>query len=1130
MSRTGLLLRTKLSPPRLHRRVLPRPALTAHLREALDYRLTLIQASTGYGKSTALAALAQEGIPLYWYSIGETDADPSLFLAYLIEAFRVRLPGLSDKPAALLQEFHEGGGGEAWTQALDALINALAEAIQEPSLLVVDDFHFVAGAPEVRGLAERFVSHLPADLHVIAATRYPLNGPPLVAWRAKGEVLEIGRETLAFQPDEIEALFGNAYGMQLSPAEVAALAHKTEGWPIALQLVWQGLRHRSARNALDLLERGPALSLNSLFEFLARDVLARQPAEVASFLLHTSVLRELSPAACGAVTGADPEACAAMLTRLHDLDLFVFALEHGREAGHESREASPEAGSSAKEPPAERLYRYHHLFHDFLRAQSEADLRGTRERHRRAAEYFQAHGDVGEAIYRWLDAHAFAEAATAIGNIGDAVLRDGRLDTLAHWIDALPAEVVTEHPSLQAMLGDLSRLRSRFDEALNWYAAAEHLWRSRGDEAGLTRALRGQALVYLDTVRPVDAEKLLEEALRVADGTPDRAARARLLELLAENKLNMGKPDEAEALRVQAHALREEGPTEDVLSVRVKLRTGRLDEAQRVLEGWVEAERREAERGEAHAPRSHRESVLILSLVHAFRGEAERAFALAQEGVTLGERLDSPFVTAVGHLRLGHAWQLRGDVDPRQRADEAIRCYRTSIQLGDRLAVRRTRLEAMWGLTRAYGYSGDLASAQGAAAEGIEIGRWAGDPWVGALVELSLGASFVLAGRHEDGQEVLARALSSFRACGDRLGRAASRLWMSLASFELKQFERFLPSAENLLTLCETHDYGFLFTAPTLLGPPDPHRLVPLLVEARSRQVRPALAARLLGAMGLPEIRVHPGYQLRIQTLGAFRAWRGSVEIEPREWRRDKARQLFHLLLTQRGRPLQREEIVERLWPELTPEAANRDFKVALNALNRVLEPAREPESPSAFVAREGAAYSVRPEADLWLDTLEFERECEAGLRLIESRSEPPGEAALDRAILHLQAAQRLYGGDYLPEATYEDWASDERERLRTLFLRAAARLAAALIERGRYDEGLEVCQAILARDECWEQAYRLMMVAFARQGNRPQAFRIYQRCESVLREELNVSPSPATVALHQRIALAGDGPVDLHG
>jgi ATP/maltotriose-dependent transcriptional regulator MalT/DNA-binding SARP family transcriptional activator len=1080
---------------------LPRPALSARLREALDYRLIVVQAGTGYGKSTALAALgeAEPPIPCAWYSVSEDDADPRRFVSYLVEAARVCLPHLSESPLAILQELSREGNSGAWSQVVDALVNALAEAVREPLLFVVDDYHFIAHSPEVKALVERFIAYLPPQVHLLLATRYPLHSPNLTAWRAKGELLEFGQADLIFQPAEIEALFRTTYGLQLAPEDMAALVHKTEGWPIALQLVWQGLRQGAARRAAEVLAASPSqTSLNALFDYLAHDVLDRQPPDIAAFLCDTAVLRELTPAACDAVTRSFDG--AAMLQRLHELGLFVVAL-------------------------GERHYRYHHLFHDFLRERLATEPAHVAELHRRAAGYFQARRDHEEAIYHWLAARAFPEAAAAIEAASEAALHSGQLDTVARWIDALPPETLAERPRLHVYLGDIYRLRSHFEEALAWYAQAERAWRARGDPVGISRALRGQALVYLDTVHPVQAESLLQEALRLTDGLADREARARMLELVAENKLNLGKPNEAERLRGEARALREEGPGEDVLSVRVKLRTGQLDEAQRTLGEWVEAERHAAERGQAHPPRSHRETVLILSLIHSLRGQTEQAFALAQEGIALGEKLDSPFITAVSHTRLGHAWQLRYDwpQDHQLARDEAIRCYQSAIALGDRLAVRRMRAEAMWGLTRAYGFFGDLESAQRAAAEGMEIGRWAGDVWITALIEVTLGASHILAGQPGAAIEILTRALNAFRECGDSFGRAASRLWLSLAYFDLRQGEHFASCVEDLLSLSEAHKYPFLLTTPSLLGPPDPRRLVPLLIEAQVRRKRPLYVAGRLADLGLPAVQVHPGYQLRVRALGGFHVWRGAVEVDPREWKRDKARQLFQLLLTCRGQALQREAITEKLWPDLSPEAAGRDFKVALNALNKVLEPTRSPDAPSAYILREGAAYGLRPEADLWLDAALFERESEAGLRGLESsRGGPASAAALDEALRHLQSAIQLYAGDYLPEALYEDWATTERERLAALFLRTADRLAGLLIERGELDEGLKACELILSRDPCWESAYRLMMAAYARQGNRPQALKVYQRCVNVLREELAVDPSPATVAAYHRLAHPG--------
>ena len=171
-----------------------------------------------------------------------------------------------------------------------------------------------------------------------------------------------------------------------------------------------------------------------------------------------------------------------------------------------------------------------------------------------------------------------------IARAGDAALLAGRLDTVAGWIDTLPPDVLADNPLLQVYRGDVFRLRTDFDKALAWYAQAEQTCRARGDKAGISRALRGQASIYLDIVQPAEGEHVLEEALRLIDGMADREAHARLLELVAENKLNMGEPDKAAALWAEARALREEAPDEDVVSVRVKFRTGRLIEARDILE------------------------------------------------------------------------------------------------------------------------------------------------------------------------------------------------------------------------------------------------------------------------------------------------------------------------------------------------------------------------------------------------------------------------------------------------------------------------------------------------------------------------------------------------------------------
>ena len=175
-----------------------------------------------------------------------------------------------------------------------------------------------------------------------------------------------------------------------------------------------------------------------------------------------------------------------------------------------------------------------------------------------------------------------------------------------------------------------------------------------------------------------------------------------------------------------------------------------------------------------------------------------------------------------------------------------------------------------------------------------------------------------------------------------------------------------------------------------------------------------------------------------------------------------------------------------------------------------MLEPAREARTPSAFVVRDGSHYGLRPGADLWLDADQFEQRVADGQRRMEL-DEEAGLALLREALA-------LYGGSYLAEYPYEEWCSLERERLLTLFLRSADRVAQALADRGRWQEVIAVCQSILAADDCWEGAYRLTMVAYAELGNRTQAVRTYGQCVDRLRAELGVPPSAGTVAVYERV------------
>jgi DNA-binding SARP family transcriptional activator len=273
----------------------------------------------------------------------------------------------------------------------------------------------------------------------------------------------------------------------------------------------------------------------------------------------------------------------------------------------------------------------------------------------------------------------------------------------------------------------------------------------------------------------------------------------------------------------------------------------------------------------------------------------------------------------------------------------------------------------------------------------------------------------------------------------------------------------------------------------------------------------PALLAQIDHFLAHTPVQPSRQMPLRVQTLGGFRVWCDDVEIPPTAWGREKAIHLFQFFVTVRRQFVHKEQIIDRLWPDIDIERGDRDFKVALNAINRALEPNREAREEARFTRRYGLAYGLDFD-HVWLDAEAFEELIAAG----NSALTRPERDELE-AIRCYGAAVALYNGDYLPERRYEDWTSAERERLQLLALNTMITLGDLLLSRTPL-ESLRLAQRVLAIDPVWEDAYRLQMRAFAAQRNRPLALRSYEQCVKVLDEEFGVEPLPETTALYEQI------------
>jgi len=488
-------------------------------------------------------------------------------------------------------------------------------------------------------------------------------------------------------------------------------------------------------------------------------------------------------------------------------------------------------------------------------------------------------------------------------------------------------------------------------------------------------------------------------------------------------------------------------------------------------------------------------------LICVFQGDVEKTVSYAREGAAIGKRLESSFVEAVGLFRLGHAYELQ-DLVPwdNSKREAAIACYKNGIAKVKMFKVTRVQVEPLWGLARVYGYANQLVLAGQYAAQAMEIAWRAGDQWLYYLVKLSLGASLAMDGQADRAGEHLLACTEGFTLVGDSHGVAASLLWSALNAWWSGEVDRCMAVLETLLPLAKQEGYDDLLIQPTYLGLKDDKAALPMLMEAHTHGLMPLFIEKLLVRKGVSGLSYHPGTTLSVRALGLFEVWRGNEMVGTNDWRREKARQLFQLFLTHRGKWMQREQIVDLLWPELDADAAIRDFKVALNALNRALEPARPRGAAPFFIVRHDHLYALNPAAELVVDVDLFE------------------EMSAADDVITLRQALDLYAGDYLPDSLYSDWSMEARSRLSRMYLETAERLAQKLLQMGEVEELVEVCELILHRDRFWEEAYRLMMQGYASKRNRSQLMHTYRRCELVLRDGLGIEPARETQSLYEKL------------
>jgi LuxR family transcriptional regulator, maltose regulon positive regulatory protein len=409
------LLATKLHLPRPRPGFVPRLRLLERLDQGMVRELVLVCTPAGFGKTTLLADWARGGRrPVAWLSLDEGDNDPARFWRHVAAALDGIRPGVAERVAPLLRGLQPA----AFQGVAATLVNELA-GVTEEVVLVLDDYHLVE-APQVHQSLGFLLEHLPAGLRLVLASRAdpPL---PLARLRAGGQLAELREADLRFTPEEAAELLRAAVGPGLPEAAVTALESRTEGWVAGLQMAALSLQGHPDIEAFVQSFSG---SHRFVLDYLAEEVLDRQPQPLRGFLLQTSVLERLSGPLCDAICGRSDS--QQLLEQVERANLFLMPLDEVR-----------------------GWWRYHHLFADLLRARLQREqpdhLPGL---HHAAAAWCERHGLVDEAVRHALAAGDAVWAARLIERHFDEVLRRSEDATVRRWLEGVPAKVVRSRPRL----------------------------------------------------------------------------------------------------------------------------------------------------------------------------------------------------------------------------------------------------------------------------------------------------------------------------------------------------------------------------------------------------------------------------------------------------------------------------------------------------------------------------------------------------------------------------------------------------------------------------------------------------------------------------------------------------------